>query len=108
METGFAQGRLLIKDIGHLVGFGPRPPVDPGRRLTCVQLPVMEDAWLAIEDGRVIDGPAMAEFPGITDWNGLEVVEAEGRCVLPAWVDSHTHLVHAASREGSLWTASGA
>ena len=63
------------------------------------QLPVVEDAWLAIEDGRVIDGGTMAEFPGITDWNGLEVVEASGRLVLPSWVDSHTHLVHAASRE---------
>ena len=65
-------------------------------------LPVIGDAWLAIEDGRVMDGGAMADFPGIVDWNGLEVVEASGRCVLPAWVDSHTHLVHAASREGEF------
>ena len=41
-------------------------------------------------------------FPGIADWNGLEVLEAAGRCVLPAWVDSHTHLVHAAAREGEF------
>ena len=26
-------------------------------------------------------------------------MEASGRLVLPSWVDSHTHLVHAASRE---------
>ena len=75
METGFARGRLLIKDIGHLVGFETAPS-GPLKGADMRQLPVMEDAWLAIEDGRVIDGGAMAEFPGITDWNGLEVVEA--------------------------------
>lgn len=101
MENGFAPGRLLIKDIGYLVGFGKEPLA----RLSGGEmhgLPVIGDAWLAIEDGRVMDGGAMADFPGIVDWNGLEVVEASGRCVLPAWVDSHTHLVHAASREGEF------
>ena len=101
MDSGFAQGRLLIKDIGHLVGFGPQPlqRLEGGDMRS---LPVLEDAWLAVEDGRILEGGPMSEFPGITDWNGLEVVEAEGRCVLPAWVDSHTHLVHAASREGEF------
>ena len=101
METGFATGRLLIKDIGHLVGFGTEPSgrLEGGEMR---RIPVMEDAWLAIEDGRILDGGRMADFPGITDWNGLEVIEADGRVVLPAWVDSHTHLVHAASREGEF------
>ena len=107
METGFARGRLLIKDIGHLVGFETAPS-GPLKGADMRQLPVIEDAWLAIEDGRVIDGGAMAEFPGITDWNGLEVVEASGRLVLPSWVDSHTHLVHAASREREFVDRSGA
>lgn len=101
MEGGFASGRLLIKDIGFLVGFGEEAP---GRLAgqDMLRLPVTEDAWLAVEDGRVLDGGSMRDFPGIADWNGLEVVEAAGRCVLPAWVDSHTHLVHAASREGEF------
>lgn len=99
METGFAQGRLLIKDIGHLVGYGETPIgrlSGPDMR----RLPVLENAWLAIEDGRVMEGGSMSEFPGIVDWSGLEVVDAAGRCVLPSWVDSHTHLVHAAPRAG--------
>ena len=101
METGFAKGRLLIKDIGYLVGFGPQPS---GRLCggDMRKLPVLENAWMAIEDGRVLDGGSMVDFPGIADWNGLEVVEADGRVVLPSWVDSHTHLVHAASREGEF------
>ena len=54
MDSGFAEGRLLLKDIGHLVGFVPTPLK---RRYGSEMrgLPVLEDAWLAIEDGRVID-----------------------------------------------------
>ena len=101
METGFATGRLLIKDIGHLVGFGTEPSgrLEGGEMR---KISVVEDAWLAIEDGRILEGGTMADFPGITDWNGLEVIEADGRVVMPAWVDSHTHLIHAASREGEF------
>ena len=101
MDTGFAQGRLLIKDIGHLVGFG-EAPLDRLAGPDMRQMPVLDDAWLAAEDGRIIGGGSMRDFPGIVDWSGLEVVDAGGRCVLPAWVDSHTHLVHAASREGEF------
>lgn len=101
MENGFAQGRLLIKDIGHLVGFA-ETPLERMAGWDMRSMPVLENAWLAVEDGRVVDGGAMADFPGIADWNGLEVVDAPGRCILPAWVDSHTHLVHAASREGEF------
>jgi len=101
MESGFAQGRLLIKDIGHLVGFGPAP-IQRLEGSEMRSLPVIEDAWLAIEDGRVIDGGSMVDFPGIVDWNQLEVLDATGRVVLPSWVDSHTHLVHASSREGEF------
>jgi len=101
MENGFAQGRLLIKDIGHLVGFA-ETPLERMAGWDMRSMPVLENAWLAVEDGRVVDGGAMADFPGIADWNGLEIVDAPGRCILPAWVDSHTHLVHAASREGEF------
>jgi imidazolonepropionase len=30
---------------------------------------------------------------------GLKEIDATGKCVFPAWCDSHTHLVYAASRE---------
>ena len=59
---------------------------------------MLEQAWLAIEDGVIVDFGPMDDFPGIADWSGLEVVDCEGKYVLPAWCDSHTHLVFAASR----------
>ena len=62
----------------------------------------IENAWLAIEDGKIADFGAMSDFPGIVDWSGLEVVDCTGRFVLPDWCDSHTHLVFAAPRDGEF------
>ncbi len=63
------------------------------------QLPVLENAFLAIEDGKIAMYGTMDEWGGITDWRNLEIIDAEGRFVLPSFCDSHTHLVFAASRE---------
>ena len=62
-------------------------------------LPVLENAYLAIENGIIVDYGSMDEWGGITDWRGIEVIDAEGKYVLPAFCDSHTHLVFARSRE---------
>ena len=62
-------------------------------------LPVLENAWIALEDGMIADFGEMTDWPGITDWRDLEVIDAAGKYVLPSWVDSHTHVVFAGSRE---------
>ena len=55
--------------------------------------PVRHDAGLVIEDGRVAwVGPSTA-LPAAED-----VIEADGRAVVPGFVDSHTHLVFAGDR----------
>jgi imidazolonepropionase len=59
----------------------------------------IQDAWLAIEDDLIVDYGKMDDWPGISDWSGLEVVDAANKIVLPAFCDSHTHLVFAAPRE---------
>ena len=56
------------------------------------QLPVLNNAWLACEDGRIADYGSMDEFPGITDWKDLEVMDCSGRMVMPCFADSHTHV----------------
>ena len=65
-------------------------------------LPVLENAWIALEDGMIADFGEMTDWPGITDWRDLEVIDAAGKYVLPSWVDSHTHVVFAGSREGEF------
>jgi imidazolonepropionase len=92
---------MLWKNIKGLVGAYDRPPLYlKGREMR--SLPVMERAWLAIEDGVIVDFGSMDDFPGIADWSGLEVMDCEGKYVLPAWCDSHTHLVFAARRSGEF------
>src|ERR1044071_3703979 len=93
--------RILIKNIRQLVQVRENAPERvAGSAMS--ELPVVEDAWLAIENGLVADYGSMHDFPGISDWNELEVIDANEGFVLPAFVDSHTHLVYAGSREGEF------
>ena len=62
-------------------------------------LPVIYNAFLALEDGEVIAYGPMTEWEGIIDWRDLEVIDADGKFVLPAFCDSHTHTVFAKTRE---------
>ena len=88
-------GSLAVVNIGQLVTLaGPaRPRV--GAELS--ELGVIRDAALLIEDGRVAAaGPYVelcARIPAET-----VVVDAQGRCVTPGFVDAHTHLVFAGNR----------
>ncbi|HNF70091.1 MAG TPA: imidazolonepropionase [Chitinophagales bacterium] len=59
------------------------------------EVPSLDNAWLLLENGVVKGFGGMESAPGHTD----EVVDAKGRFVLPAFVDSHTHLVFATGRE---------
>lgn len=93
--------KLLITNIGRLVAaYDEAPGVLKGPEMA--RLSTVENAWLAIEDGRFADFGSMADWPGISDWRNLEVIDAEGASVLPGYIDSHTHLVHAGSREGEF------
>lgn len=65
-------------------------------------LATIKNAWLAIEEEMIIGFGRMSDFPEIVDWNDLEVIDIEGQMVLPAFCDSHTHIVFAESREGEF------
>ena len=89
--------RTLLKNIKGLVGAFEEVPRDVAG-LEMSNFPILYNAWLAIEDGVIVDFGSMDDFPGILDWSGLNIVDAEGRWVLPAWCDSHTHTVYAHNR----------
>ncbi len=59
-------------------------------------LPSIENAWLFIEDGKIHSFGPMAEPPMV---QANDVLDVKGKLVLPAFCDSHTHLVFAAPRE---------
>lgn len=90
--------RILIKNIKGLAGILEENN-QPLRGKELGQLHVIENAFLAIEDGRILLYGSMDDLIGITDWNDLEIIDAEGKYVFPAFCDSHTHIVFAATRE---------
>ena len=77
-------GRSLVIDgIGSLITNDPSVGRGP--------LGIIDDASVVILDGRVVAiGPAGAEAD--------ERIDVEGACVMPGFVDSHTHLVFAGDR----------
>jgi imidazolonepropionase len=66
------------------------------------ELPVIDNAFLLIEDGIIADYGAMYELELKVPQLPKQVVDATGQFVLPAWCDSHTHLVFATSRESEF------
>jgi imidazolonepropionase len=87
---------LLITHIKGLVqtretGTGPAAGKAMG------DLPVLADAYVAMENGVITDmGPMHMLRASL---KAKETILAAGRFVFPSFVDSHTHLVFAASRE---------
>lgn len=85
---------ILIKHIRTLVQASHTPVgVVAGARMG--ELPVIDDAFLLIENERIAGFGPMSEAPERADTQ----IDASGRMVFPCWCDSHTHLVFAGSRE---------
>jgi imidazolonepropionase len=62
-------------------------------------LPCLEDAWLLLEGAEIAGFGKMRELKTKLPNLPGEQTDCSGRLVLPAWCDSHTHLVFAGSRE---------
>lgn len=86
----------LITNIKQLVNVREHSSLLRGSELAT--LPCIENAYLLIEDDTIV------AYGKMEDWKAGEshvsyTVDAHGAFILPAWCDSHTHTVFAASRE---------
>lgn len=91
-------GKLLLKNIKSLISVYDESPLRLcGKEMST--LPCIENAWLAIENGSIAAFGKMEDFPGISDWKELEVIDCSNKIVMPGFVDSHTHIVYAGNRE---------
>ena len=89
--------KTLIVNIGELVGIVPEGVMrKQGAEMS--ETGVLKDAWLRVEDGLIKDFGPMADCPV----HEGDVFDAEGGMVMPAFCDSHTHVVYAGSREGEF------
>ena len=59
-------------------------------------LPTIKNAYLLIEDDTIVDYGSMTDN---IEFRADTIIDAKGKMVLPAWCDSHTHIVYAGHRE---------
>ncbi len=87
--------KSVFVNIGQLVTLnGPSGP-RAGAELR--ELGIITEAAMLIEDDRIVAVGKYAELRSHIE-PGMGVVDAEGRCVTPGFVDAHTHLVFAGNR----------
>ena len=90
----------LFINIAKLVNVRTSNEVVRGKDLAT--LPILEDAFLLIEDGIITDFGAMFELEIKVPNLPQNVMDVTGKFILPCWCDSHTHIVFAGSRENEF------
>jgi len=91
--------RLLITNIKQLHNIETNTAVKKVSGKDMAVLPCIDNAWLLAENGLI---HSFGEMTSLPDNHADEVIDATGKMVLPAWCDSHTHLVFAAPRDGEF------
>jgi imidazolonepropionase len=75
-----------------LSGGGPR------RGASLSKLGMIDDGAVLVREGLIVATDTRARIESRKDARRAEKIDVGGRVILPGFVDSHTHLVHAASR----------
>jgi imidazolonepropionase len=86
---------LLITGASQLLTLRGRVP-RRGKLLS--DIGVIPDGALLIRDGVIAGVGTRSEIESLPEARSAEKFDVGGRVVLPGFVDSHTHLIHAASR----------
>jgi imidazolonepropionase len=81
--------QTLVKNIGLLVTNNPS--------LGSTQLGILENAALLSENGQITWVGDSQSAP-----TAQNVIDANGKCVIPGFVDSHTHLIFAGDRSNEF------
>ena len=87
---------LVVRNIGRMATLaGPAPRI--GAALS--DLHIVEDAAVAVADGRITFAGPAADLPS---GPAARTIDAGGGAVLPGFVDGHTHLVFAGDRDEEI------
>ncbi|MBS1915847.1 MAG: imidazolonepropionase [Bacteroidetes bacterium] len=86
----------VITNIKQLVNTRKENRMLRGKELA--DLPCIDNAYLIIEDGVIAEFGEMQELKANINHRAT-AIDGSGQFVLPAWCDSHTHLVFSGSRE---------
>ncbi|MEY2963073.1 MAG: hypothetical protein RL754_334 [Bacteroidota bacterium] len=85
---------LRLINIAQLGGIQPAG-IRALRGAELAQFPSINNAFLTIREGKIDDFGPMTDCPS----DDFPSRDLSGRCVMPAFVDSHSHLVYAGTRE---------
>lgn len=93
--------KTLIRNIGQIAGI-----IEAGvmrkEGVSMSETGTLENAWLLIEDDKIACFGPMSDCPDLSQESGqdsFDVIDADGGFVLPAFCDSHSHIVFAGTRE---------
>ena len=90
--------KRLFKNIETLAGIVPEG-VTRKEGAAMDEVETLSDAWLLVDGGKIAAfGGAGTPAPDRVD----EVVDCEGGLLMPAFCDSHTHIVYAGCRDGEF------
>lgn len=90
---------ILFTNIRQLVNIREENKLLRGKELA--ELPCIDNAYLIIDEDRISSYGRMEELQHHPEYFN-DHYDLEGQLVLPSWVDSHTHIVYAGSREGEF------
>lgn len=90
--------RLLFTNIKELLQVRETPITFLSGKDMAV-LPTIKNAYLLVEDDKIIDFGKMKNCP-TNDIN--KTIDVTGKIILPTWCDSHTHIVYAGNRESEF------
>ena len=86
---------LLLRGASQVITLAGRAP---RRGKALADIGILRKGAILLRDGLISAvGPA-AKVEKLRESRSAELLELDGRIVLPGFVDSHTHLIHAASR----------
>jgi len=89
----------IITNIKQLVNVRENTHLLRGAELA--ELPVIENAYVIIEDGIIAAYGEMSQIQN-SKFKIQNTIDAAGQFILPSWCDSHTHIVFAGSRENEF------
>lgn len=89
---------ILIKNIAAIYNVRSENKLLRGKDLAV--LPMIENAFILIEDDCIVDFGSMENIHSVA--TPEHTIDASGQFILPAWCDSHTHIVFAGSRESEF------
>ena len=86
---------VLIKNIEKLVQVRNEADLKWVAGTSMAELPFINNAFLLLEDDKIA---AFGKMEDCVAENDNHLIDAKGKMVLPAWCDSHSHLVFAGNR----------